>query len=120
MSRYLSSADPPAENDPTAAASSVDAGATRFWDRYLRVLDQNGVKPKAARWYVARSGKGVRSLLYTTCKAANCGDGVSFLLYTTCSCILPLMARPLCSWGVRVPTALATVDRSTAGSEQPA
>jgi integron integrase len=33
---------------------SLDERISRFWDRYLTVLDQNGVKPSAARWYVMR------------------------------------------------------------------
>jgi len=37
-----------------SAPPSVDERISRFWDRYLTVLDQNGVVPSAARWYVVR------------------------------------------------------------------
>ncbi len=33
---------------------SFDERVSRFWDKYLTILDQNGVKSSAARWYVMR------------------------------------------------------------------
>ena len=38
----------------TSASPSDDERLSRFWDRYLAVLERNGVKPSAARWYVTR------------------------------------------------------------------
>jgi len=37
-----------------SASPSFDERVSRFWDRYLAELGQNGVKSSAARWYVLR------------------------------------------------------------------
>ncbi len=41
-------------NPMKSASPAFDERVSRFWDRDLTVLDQNGVKPSTARGYVMR------------------------------------------------------------------
>ncbi len=45
----------------TSAAANQDP-IERFWDRYIALLDKQGVKPEIHRWYVLRCEEYIRSI----------------------------------------------------------
>ena len=45
------------EKSPTTSSKSIE----RFWDRYLELLHNQGIKPSADRWYVIHAERYIKS-----------------------------------------------------------